>query len=255
MIVALAALSSAAMFYLSQGLTNVWPLAWFAPISLLWLAYGKSPSWHVVLASMVTVLAGAIYALQCYRTLPPMILLEVVGPQAVLFPLAIVFTRIVQRHSAPLTTLFAFPICWTAFEFLSEAAPNGTFGSLAYSQMSAPALIQGASLFGLHIVTFLICLFANTLAMALRARRETSVTIGAGVAICAANLVFGFVRLAQPAGETVRVAAIYARAGDIFPWLCVALLFLLSALCLFSKKRAVSLLDRQLLERPQGTTA
>ena len=103
----LAALLSGAMFYLSQGLDNVWALAWLAPVPLLWLAYGKTPTWQVVLATVVALVAGAIYALQCYSTIPATIILEVVGPQIVLFPVAVVFARFVQRRSAPLaaTTL------------------------------------------------------------------------------------------------------------------------------------------------------
>ena len=209
MIALVAALVSGAMFYLSQGLDDVWALAWFAPVPLLWLAYGTAPLWQVVVASVIALLIGDIYAVQCYYgQLPPAVFLIVIGPQLVLFTFAVVFARIVQRRAVPLVTLFAFPVCWTAFEFLSEyAAPNGTFGSFAYSQVSAPVLIQSASLFGLYAVTFLICLFANTLAMAIRARRETAVVVGIGFAICAANVVFGLVRLAEPRAETVRVAA------------------------------------------------
>lgn len=219
MIIVLVALLSGAMFYLSQGLDNVWALAWFAPVPLLWVAYGKAPTWHVVLATLVAVLAGNIYVLQCYSTLPPLILLQVVGPQVVLFPLAIVFARIVQRSSGPLLTLLAFPVCWTALEFLSEFdAPNGTFGSLAYSQTSVPVLIQSASLLGLYAITFLICLFANALAMSLRARREAALAIGVALAICAANVAFGFERLAQPQLETVRVAAMVDESATASAW-------------------------------------
>lgn len=220
MTVVLATLLSAAMFYLSQGLNNVWALAWFAPAPLLWLAYGKAPAWQIALASLAAILAGDIYALQCYGSqLPPLIYLEVVGPQAVMFPMAIVFARMVQRRMMPLATLFAFPAFWTAFEYLSEvAAPNGTFGAFAYSQVSAPILIQSASLFGFYVVTFLICLFANTLAMAFKARREAAVAIGLGAAICAANVVFGFVRLAEPRGETIRVAAMVDETAQTNAW-------------------------------------
>ena len=45
--------------------------------------------------------------------------------------------------------------------------------------MAALVLIQSASLFGMYAVTFLICLFANTLAMAFRAKRDTAAAIGA----------------------------------------------------------------------------
>ncbi len=219
MIVVLAALLSGAMFYLSQGLDNVWALAWFAPVPLLWLAYGKTPVWQLLAASAVATLAGNVYIYQCYSMLPPLVILPAVAIAAVPFLAAVWFARYVQRHGAPLATLFAFPACWTAVEFLSQyASPNGTYGSFAYSQVSAPFLIQSASLFGLYAVTFLICLFANTLAMALRARRGTAVAIGVGVAICAANVAFGFVRLAQPQPETVRVAAMVDETAMNMSW-------------------------------------
>jgi apolipoprotein N-acyltransferase len=208
MIIVLATLLSGAMFYLSQGLDNLWVLAWLAPIPLLWLAYGKTPDWQLMTATAVSILAGSIYVIQCYRMLPPGVTVPAVALQAILFCVAVWFARLAYRVLTPLLALFAFPCCWTAFEFLSElASPNGTYGSFAYSQASEPLLIQTAALFGLYGITFLICLFANTIAMALLAQRRMLVAVGVGLVICAANPLFGFMRLTQPPGETVRVAA------------------------------------------------
>lgn len=208
MIVVFAALLSGAMFYLSQGLDNVWALAWLAPVPVLWLAYGETPLWQVILVSVVATLASMIYVAQCYMMMPWMILLAVLVLQAACFTTAVLFGRYVHRRAPPVTTLCAFPVCWTTFEYLTEyASPHGTFGSFAYSQVSAPLLIQSASLFGLYSVTFLICLFANTIAMALRNRRESAVAIAVGLSICGLNIAFGLMRLAAPQPETVRVAA------------------------------------------------
>lgn len=209
MIALLAALTSGILFYLSQGLDNVWALAWLAPLPLLWLAYGKTPLWQVLLASLAAILASAIYALQCYAMLPPVLILAVVGPQALLFPAAVAFARLVHRRAAPIATLFAFPAAWTSAEYLLfSVSPHGSFGSFAYSQVSAPLLIQSASLFGLYGVTFLICLFANTVALALRLGRQAAAAVGIGAAICVLNIVFGVVRLAQPQPDVIRVASI-----------------------------------------------
>jgi apolipoprotein N-acyltransferase len=220
MIALVVALASGVMFYLSQGLDNVWALAWFAPVPLLWLAYGNAPLWQVVLASMAAILAGDIYALQCYYgLLPPAAFLLVIGPQIILFASAVFFARFVERRAGPFATLLAFPACWTAFEFLSESvAPNGTFDSMAYSQISSPVLIQSVSLFGLYAVTFVICLFANTLAMAVKMRRKAAMAAGAGFAVCAANAVFGLVQLSQPQPQTVRVAAMVDETAMRNSW-------------------------------------
>lgn len=218
-IAVLATLLSGAMFYLSQGIDNIWPLAWFAPVPLLWLAYGKTPIWQLVLASVAVILAGAIYVWQCYSKLPPVLILQVVGPQVLLFPTAVVFARVVNRRAPPLATLFAFPACWTTFEYLIGLfSPHGSYGSLAYSQVSAPVLIQSASLFGLYVVTFLICLFANAVVMALRAPRMVAVAAAVGFMICALNVGFGLIRLKQPQPDRLRVAGFVDDSAMMRAW-------------------------------------
>ena len=221
MIIVVAALLSGTMFYLSQGYHPVWELAWLAPVPLLWLAYGTAPTWRVMAASAIAIVASAGYILQSpyLHLIPPLVLASAVTLDVGLFCAAVWFARFVQRRASPLLTLFAFPACWSAFEFLMQArSPNGTYGSLAYSVISAPVLIQSASLFGMYAVTFLICLFANTLAMALRLTRVTAAAVGVGVLICAANLAFGVARLAHHQPDTLRVAGIVDETAVANSW-------------------------------------
>ena len=209
MITVIAALLSAILFYLSHGLDDVWPLAWIAPAPVLWLAYGKTSLWQVIAAAAFAFLCGQIYAAQCYGDLPPMLIASVLAPITFLFIASIVFARWIGRKTGPWATWLAFPAAWTALEFLYESsAPNGTFGALAYSQVSAPLLIQSASLFGLPAITFLLCLFANTVAMAGQKHLRNPAVLVAGLAIALANAGFGWARLAAPAGPTVTVAAL-----------------------------------------------
>ena len=42
MIAVAVTLVSALMFYLSQGMADLWWLAWFVPAPVLWLAYGNA---------------------------------------------------------------------------------------------------------------------------------------------------------------------------------------------------------------------
>jgi apolipoprotein N-acyltransferase len=67
------------------------------------------------------------------------------------------------------------------------------------------------------IDTFHNYLFANTIAMALRARRDAAVAIGVGVAICM-NVVYGFVRLAEPQPDLMRVAGIVDETAAANSW-------------------------------------
>ena len=204
----LAALLSGVLLYLALGLDDMWFLAGFALIPILWLAYTNVPVWRLLLASMSAWLAGQIYAFQCYGSVSPLLILSGLLPLTILFPLALSFARLAQRRASPLATLFAFPACWTALEFLyGLIAPNGSYGSLAYSQMSAPLLIQSASLLGMYSVTFLICLFANALAMALHKSLRSSRLLALGLGICALAFVFGCARLSRPPPGGVMVGA------------------------------------------------
>jgi apolipoprotein N-acyltransferase len=204
---ALAALFSGALLYLSLGLSDMWFLAGFALVPILWLAYANVPLWQLIVAATSAWLAGQVYAFQCYGSVSPLLILSGLLPLAVLFPLALIFARLVQRRASALATLLAFPACWTTLEYLyGLVAPNGSYGSLAYSQMSAPLLIQSASLLGMYSVTFLLCLFANTLAMALRQSQRSTLVLALGIGICALDLVFGVVRLSRPQPPAVTVA-------------------------------------------------
>lgn len=202
-----AALLSGIMFHLSQGLSDIWALAWIAPAPLLWLAYGDTPRWQLLLASLAAFAAGQIYLVQCYwGQIPSWIIAPLALCLCAAFAIAVLFSGEAFRHDSPWAALIAFPAFWTALEFgIDLASPHGSYGALGYAEVAFPAGIQIAALFGVHAVTFLLCLSANAAALLLR-RRWTAGC--AGVAVCAAALVFGFLRLAVPAGARVWVAAL-----------------------------------------------
>ena len=202
-----AALLSAVLFYLSQGLADVWALAWFAPAPLLWLAYGSAPRWQVLVASLVAFAAGQIYLVQCYwGRIPPSIIAPLAGALCVTFAITVLLSGQAWRRGSPWTALFAFPVVWTAIEYLIDCvSPHGSYGALGYAEASFPAGIQVAALFGVYAVTFLLCLSANAVALLMRRQWAAG---GAGVAVCAAALLFGFIRLAGPEGPHVEVAAL-----------------------------------------------
>lgn len=204
---ALTAFISGALFFLSQGVTDLWPLAWLAPVPLLWFAYGEAPRWQVLIASFVGFALGQLYLAQCYwGQLPPGIILPLVVMMCVAFAITVAFSGEALRRSSPAAALLAFPALWTTLEYLiGVVSPHGSFGALGYSQVSFPAAIQLASLFGVHAVAFLLCLGASSIALLLR--REWTAG-GAGVVVCAFGLVFGCVRLAEAEGPRVRVAAL-----------------------------------------------
>ena len=200
---------SAVMFYLSQGLANAWPLTWLAPVPLLWLAFGGTPVWRLLATSFLAFLIGQVYIAQCYVGAPLMSLLSLLGLRPILFPLSILFARLVHRRLSPLRTLLAFPACWTTMEFVAGLlSPHGSFGSIAYSQVSVPIVLQSASLFGMYSITFVLSLFASCLALAVRDRRATLTAASVGAAVCVVDLLFAATKLVAQQPEVVRVAAV-----------------------------------------------
>jgi apolipoprotein N-acyltransferase len=211
MSVLLCAVLSGAMFYLSQGLDDVWVLAWIAPLPLLWLAYGPAPRWQLFTAALAAFAMGQIYFLQSYGLFLMTTALSEMFGNGVLFAATILLARCVQRRLPSGATLFAFPALWTAVEYVeSLVSPHGAWVTLGYSQVAWPAAIQVASLFGAAAITFMLCLFANALALAAHGMRRTA---WIGLGLCVLALGFGYARLRQSDGETVNVAAL----ADISP--------------------------------------
>jgi apolipoprotein N-acyltransferase len=212
MIALICALLSGAMLYLSQGLNDVWWLAWIAPLPLLWLAYGPGPWWKLFAASLAAFAWGSVYFLQAYGGfLVGFALLAMFGNGA-LFAGAILLARRVRAGLPSFAALLAFPALWTAAEYLeSLVSPHGAWVTFGYTQVAWPAAIQIASLFGAPAITFILCLFANALALALRGEKRAAI---AGIAISIAAIGFGYARLAQDGGETVTVAALANISPD-----------------------------------------
>lgn len=201
---------AAVMFYLSQGLNDVWGLAWIAPLPLLWLAYGhetnRAPRWQVFAASLTAFAAGQIYFLQCYGTFLLTSELAMMFGGGALFAVVMLMARRAKQNLPPIAALFVFPAAWTAVEYLiGLVSPHGAWMTLGYSQAAYPAAIQIASLFGAPAVTFMLCLFASALALAAHGERRTA---WMGMGLCVLALGFGYARLEQGGGEIVKVAAL-----------------------------------------------
>lgn len=72
------ALLGAVGFYFSLGLGNEWWLAWFAPIPILWHAFGERRAWIALLASWSAFAVGATSWLRAYAgVLPNAVLAQV----------------------------------------------------------------------------------------------------------------------------------------------------------------------------------
>lgn len=198
--IALSILLSGLCYYFGNGLNgDFWYLVWVAPIPIICLAMVNS--WQVTfLASFITYLIGRLswfwYLVKVATILPAIII--TLAP-ALIFAGIMIITRSTALKLNSWYSLFAFPIFFSAFEYLLiRFAPDGTAASIAYSQMNCLPLIQIASIAGILGITFMVTLIPSSIAFALLYRKEkvhlTYLSICA-VTIIGGVLLFGSLRL------------------------------------------------------------
>lgn len=211
----LAVAVSSVLFYFGLGLHPIWPLVWFAPLPLLifalrgsWLAAG--------LTSVAAMMIGGVnmwgYLVTALGS-PASVWFIVFLFAGIFFAGGVLLFRALVRRGALWSALVAFPAVYTTCEFLRNfLAPHGSAGSLAYSQLNFLPFLQLASITGPWGMTFVLLLLPAALAIAWHLRnsepRRGRRVLGGTVALVAAILVFGFVRLSVPTGSTVRVGLI-----------------------------------------------
>ncbi|MGA2595986.1 MAG: nitrilase-related carbon-nitrogen hydrolase [Bryobacteraceae bacterium] len=210
----LAIVVSAAAWYFSTGFGEVWPLAWIAPIPVLWFAL-RAPSWRqAAFVAGIAYLAGSLNLLSYIMSLMPLPIVAIVFlAPALIFAISALFARWAARRWPPWIAAFAFPAAWTSYEYLmSITSPHGAGGSIAYSQTDFLTILQLASITGIWGITFVLCLVPSAIAVALSCRAPKALIPAAAAMLVA--LSFGAIRLRQPPeGTTVRVGLAATDTG------------------------------------------
>ncbi len=187
-----AALAAGLPLYWVLGPQPLGPLAWCAPLPVLWLALRASrrdAAWMTFLAVVLGLSSNFSY----FRLLMPLpAVLAVIVVKALLWLLVVLATRrLVLRYRAWWTVL-AYPVLWVAIDTLMAALlPDGNWGSLAYSQADNVAILQVAALAGVPGLLFLLCLVPSALALLLAGGRAYAPAAGAAVLLLAAAFTAG----------------------------------------------------------------
>ena len=217
----LCVLASALAWFLSTGAHDVWILAWLAPAPVLVVAYSTSVR-RAAIAAFAAALLGSLAWLELYHgLLPPLVIARAVFIPAVVFTLVVLAARYIWRRQPTYVGLFAFPVLAAAADYLvATLSPDGSFGSVAYTQAGVLPILQIASVVGLWGVTFLVSLVASGLATAWLRRgepRDFLVAAGVPAVIVALAAGLGAVRLSLPLdapGVRVGLAATDATVRD-----------------------------------------
>jgi len=205
--VVVAVVVSGLMWFASSGIYHVWPLAWLAPVPLLIVLPELGPG-RAALAAFVAAAGGAAgFVVAYWSALPPgMLALLLVAVPAPWTVVAVVW-RVIARRTGPVVTALAWAALVPLAEYLvARVSPNGTFGSLAYTQASVLAIIQLAAVTGIRGISFVVSLGSATLAVMWRSRDSRSAreaAFGVAALVVAATLVYGDLRLAAPSPSAI----------------------------------------------------
>jgi apolipoprotein N-acyltransferase len=205
----LAVVSTAALLIAGNGMNPSWPFMWIAPLPVLLLA-AETSSWRIAAgAAALSMLLGSLtmlYYLHSVLRLPVTAWLIPFSIASLLFAAGVLLFRALLHRGAVLSAVIALPAFWTVCEYLASFAPtNGTAGSLAYTQERFLPILQVASLTGPWGISFLLLLFPSAVASGLYLRRRklprAGLVVGSALAVLAAAVLFGALRLATPRSE------------------------------------------------------
>jgi len=132
MIAIFCALLRGGAFYASTNVGAVWPLAWLAPVPVLWLAFGPAPRWQVAAAAFFACALGALNLVVAYGSaLPWFILAIALIVPSFFFALSVMGARFVRSRLHWIAGAAAFALLWTAWDYLLSLGANGAAESPA----------------------------------------------------------------------------------------------------------------------------
>ena len=161
-------------WYISDGLNgDYWYLLWVAPIPIILLSLNASTK-KTFLISFLAYFIGRISwfsYLVAVATMVPAIIFTIAFPAV--FAVIMVGTRRIIMTINSWYAVFAFPVFFTAFEWLLINFSNdGTAASIAYSQSNFLPLVQIASITGILGITFIITFIPSVVATGWHFRKE-----------------------------------------------------------------------------------
>lgn len=197
---AVSILFSGLCWHLSTGLSgDDWYLLWIAPVPVLLLALNPKVR-HTFFITFLAYFIGRLSwfgYLVTVATLVPAILFTVT--LSLIFAGIMLLTRKMVVNTSSWYSLFAFPVFFTAFEWLLITfSPDGSAASIAYSQLNFLPVAQIASITGMLGITFLVTLVPAALAMGWHFRKERTkllqVSVVSSVLVISA-LLYGYIRI------------------------------------------------------------
>lgn len=216
---ALSAIAAGLLLALSYRLHPQAWAPWLMPTALILAAGTRAANarWVGLIAGCGAIAGVLPYYLHMVGTTVTLLM-------ACLRVLSLIFVlRLSQYASAKLPTvwaMFALPVGWAALEQLTlSVSPHGAAGSLVYSQMAHPFLLQLASIGGVPAVLFMLLLPGTLLGLILSkrpSRPEWATAVGVFTALAVGTSVYTFARL-RPQDQALPVTLIATNQFSDIP--------------------------------------
>jgi len=207
---------SGALLSLSLPPAGLWPLAFVAPIPLLWLLRA-SGSWRGALIGFVfgVVYFGAVlYWILLFGELAFVMLVLASGAYMAAFG---ALAPAVLRTERPVLSAIGLAALWTVIEWIRGAFPLGgfTWGQLGASQVDGPTLPL-VSVTGVWGVSFVVLLVAGLVLLAIERWRKRVWRSAVVIAACVVLVVLpALVPIPAPNGRELDVASIQVDVESV----------------------------------------
>jgi apolipoprotein N-acyltransferase len=193
-----------------------WPLAFVAPIPVLWLVRGCRPGRSALIGFVfgVSYFGALLYWILLFGELGWVSLVLMSGAYTAAFG---ALAPALWRPEHPVLSLVGLAGSWTVLEWVRGAFPLGGFawGQLGSTQVDAP-MLPLASVTGVWGLSFVVLLVAGLLLLALERWGRGAARSLALVAACAGLILLpGIVPVPAPDGRAIDVAAIQVDVESV----------------------------------------
>ncbi len=207
-------LVSGICFYLGFSLNgNFGFLIWIAPIPILYISLMVKPRQAFGIAFIAYLIGRLSWFSYLKSVMPvvPAILLTLLLP--LIFALIILATRKIVLKSQHWFSVFAYPVLFTAFEYVVFIfSHDGTAASIGYTQSNYLFLIQIASLTGILGISFLISFIPSSLVLAYyfkNSKKTVFTLLFILILLLGDSIIYSLIRLGKPGeGRTLNIGMV-----------------------------------------------
>ena len=203
--VAGAVITSGLCWYFANDLSgDYWFLLWFAPVPVLITSFRSSAKRTFLVAFIAYLLGRLSWLSYLLNVLPVPLAIFFTVFLPLVFALIILLNRKIVLRNQNGWSAFAFPAFWCLFEFLLfKFSPDGTAGSMAYTQSNFLPVVQIASVTGILGISFLVTLFPSAIAVGFNFRfKKMKGPLAFAFLLIIISILFGLVRLnSRPSSE------------------------------------------------------